>query len=455
MNKILQALSICGLFLLLLLPNVLSAQCTGSSQYPSSTITIASDGSITQISSCNYADEYAVTDGYVSGETYEWASSVAGDFLTLTTDAAGSNVLTSGVTPISYTSAGEATLYLHIHLNASCASENSCRTTTAQCTTCTPPPAPGNDLCADAIAATVGVTTGTTSQATSNDYPGVCGDASSNNAPGVWFTYLSSGPETFVVDLCGAGHDSQISVWTGGCGALTCVAGEDDDCGNDPSVQIDNAVTSLVPVEYHIYVFGYSTDTGPFTMNIASAPLPVQLTSFEGTAMDEGNKLTWTTASESNTEYHAIQRSIDGLTNWTTIGMVDAKGSTNSNATYSFMDDRPLSKVYYRLQSVDFDRAESISEVIGLERASSGFTIASTFPNPTRSEVTVQYHSDRNEEISVSVLDISGKILKQLNHLGENGVNNLSIEMADLASGTYFLSISNGIETLNERVVKQ
>lgn len=444
-----------GTLAIFFMPMGAEAQCSGASQFPSATVAVATDGTVTSITTCNYADEYSATSGYIAGETYEWTSSNSTDFLTLSTDAAGSNVLAFGVTPLTYTSAGESPLYLHVHADAACTDDGSvCRAVTAQLLLA----APSNDLCAGAIMASAGSIGGTTTAATSTDYPGVCGTTNASNAPGVWYTYLSSGPEEWTVDICGAAHDGQLSVWTGACGALTCVDGEDDDfgtCGgNDPSVTVINAETAAAPVLYHIYVYGWDTGTGPFTLTIVSAPLPVELISFEGAAMEAGNKLTWTTASEYNTEYHAVERSIDGQQSWTTIGMVDAKGSVDGVANYEFMDDRPLAKAYYRLVSVDFDRAESTSEVVQLERKSTGFTIANTFPNPTKGNVTVQYHSEDNLDVMVNLMDITGKTLKQYNRQAENGVNNLSIDMAELSAGTYFINLSNGIVTLNERVVK-
>jgi subtilisin-like proprotein convertase family protein len=133
---------------------------------------------------------------------------------------------------------------------------------------------PANDLCANAISVSCGsVTAGTTVNGTMTGAPGFCGTGLSTSA-GVWYTVNGINGQMFA-SLCGSPFDTKIGVFTGSCGAFTCIVGEDDDftnCGgNDPFVDWF-AVSSET---YYIYVTGFSTNTGTFNLTVDCVPFPV------------------------------------------------------------------------------------------------------------------------------------------------------------------------------------
>ncbi|MEZ4758097.1 MAG: GEVED domain-containing protein [Flavobacteriales bacterium] len=127
-------------------------------------------------------------------------------------------------------------------------------------TTQTPPPA--NDLCANAIAIGCNsVTTGSTIAATTTGAPAETCGTNLNTAGGVWYTLEGwDGPMT--ASLCGSGYDTKIGVFTGSCGALVCVTGNDDFCGPQSEV----SWTGVSGTTYYIYVTGFSAGTGAFTL---------------------------------------------------------------------------------------------------------------------------------------------------------------------------------------------
>jgi hypothetical protein len=127
----------------------------------------------------------------------------------------------------------------------------------------TQPPPPANDLCANAIAIGCNsVVTGTTVNATNTGAPASCGNYVNNATSGVWYTITGwNGP--MVASLCtGTSYDSQLAVFTGSCGAFTCVAGSDDFCGSQSQV----TWTGTAGTTYYIYVAGWNAAAGPFTL---------------------------------------------------------------------------------------------------------------------------------------------------------------------------------------------
>ena len=104
-----------------------------------------------------------------------------------------------------------------------------------------------------------------------------------------------------------------------------CIGGDDDGGTGTTSVYTFTSTASFAPVDYFIYVDGHGTNTGNYELSLANMPLPVRLVSFEGEKMEKGNQLTWVTASEENTEYFSIERSVDGV-HWSSIVRQNANG---------------------------------------------------------------------------------------------------------------------------------
>lgn len=137
---------------------------------------------------------------------------------------------------------------------------------------------PVNDDCSNAIAITCGATdTGSTATATIDTAP-VCGPSLSITAPGVWYTFVGTG-DAITASLCGSAFDTKIIVYSGSCGSLTCVAGNDDAGGACPSMGLNSIAyfNSVSGTNYYILVTGFGSGTGAYTLNIGCAApcLPV------------------------------------------------------------------------------------------------------------------------------------------------------------------------------------
>ncbi len=85
-------------------------------------------------------------------------------------------------------------------------------------------------------------------------------------AKGLWYGFIGDGSEV-TLSTCGqAGYDTKISVFTGGCAGLECVAGNDDGagCGTTSRVTFLTANGS----NYFVLVHGYQENTGDFTLSM-------------------------------------------------------------------------------------------------------------------------------------------------------------------------------------------
>ena len=126
--------------------------------------------------------------------------------------------------------------------------------------------APPNDLCADAEPINCGDTVdGSTATATNSGAPGFCG-TSLSSAPGVWYELAGDG-SLVTASLCGSSFDTKIGVFSGSCGDLDCVTGNDDECGLQSEVEFN----TTAGVSYYIYVTGFSSSSGDFTLSVSCA----------------------------------------------------------------------------------------------------------------------------------------------------------------------------------------
>ncbi|MEN0004152.1 MAG: lamin tail domain-containing protein [Bacteroidota bacterium] len=133
--------------------------------------------------------------------------------------------------------------------------------------TCTPPPPP-NDLCENATTVTCGETVmGSTDAATTTGAPGNC--SIDVTAPGVWYV-LEGDDNEVTASLCDLTiFDTKITVYSGSCNELVCVADNDDFCDEQSQVTFD----AMAGTTYYIYVHGFETQTGDFNLEVTCIPL--------------------------------------------------------------------------------------------------------------------------------------------------------------------------------------
>jgi hypothetical protein len=181
---------------------------------------------------------------------------------------------------------------------------------------------------------------------------------------------------------------------------------------------------------------------------------PIELLYFTGHAETTANIIEWATATEKNNQYQIVERSANGIDSWTEIGRKAGAGNSTTPIAYKLTDTNPLSLGYYRLRAVDFDGTEQLSEVISLQRESDVFAIVNAFPVPVEKEVTLMVNAPLSGDVDVVVTDNSGKRLYKSNTTLTKGVNEVKIDMENLLSGTYMITLDNGSARVMKQIVK-
>ena len=180
------------------------------------------------------------------------------------------------------------------------------------------------------------------------------------------------------------------------------------------------------------YGFYLETSLNHFTIFAASTdedyPLPVELVSFKGTAMDTHNLLEWQTASEISNAYYEVQRSPDGRS-FAAIGEhLTGAGDTKNSQHYSFRDKLPISGLnYYRLKQVDFDGRFTFSHIIAVQGKK---PIVTLYPNPVAKDLFVK----TEEKFQYRVVNTAGRTCMQ-----GTGMAGKPLSVGHLPPGTYIL----------------
>jgi len=167
----------------------------------------------------------------------------------------------------------------------------------------------------------------------------------------------------------------------------------------------------------------------------------IELLEFDGRVLDNGNELSWTTASEEQNAYFTLERSEDGV-NFEEIAKIESQGDANTRQDYNYLDEVPSQGAYYRLLDTDVTGETNIaSDIVFLQRTSLSFELVSVSPIPTVDKVNVQLNTNQAEDISIQVYNAVGQMMIERVIYIDEGLNNFGVDLSNYANGMYFLNL--------------
>ena len=183
-------------------------------------------------------------------------------------------------------------------------------------------------------------------------------------------------------------------------------------------------------------------------------PLGVTFVEFTAEPLDRNVLLRWSTASEENSDYFTIERSIDGE-NFIVVGQVKAAGSSQSLLEYEFVDVNAFNAqqfYYYRLKEVDIDGKLMYTDLRFIQMDQLNASHVVVFPNPFTEVLNVFIPKSKlTDDTKIFVSDELNRIIASYSVENET----TSLMLGDLAKGVYFISVySDGKVVQTERVIK-
>lgn len=265
-------------------------------------------------------------------------------------------------------------------------------------------------------------------------------------------------------------------------GSNVLVNGDFTNRNNSPNIRVDGAV--LVQGAFSNGIGAYIAGTGSFI--IATGPainqgtiftcigmypcssyaciissicggqvfLPVEWLGFRVARKETGAFLTWSTASEINSDFFEVEYSEDG-SSFHAIERVKAAGNSSTIRNYQCSHLLPIKgTVYYRIREVDVDGNVSFSST---EMLQSGKTLAlNVAPNPIADGVLrLSLQDDEVADWQLNLYDKFGRVIYHAGVVSAVG-GTVSLQLPDdIQPGCYLLDAANGNNRLFSQVLVQ
>jgi len=165
------------------------------------------------------------------------------------------------------------------------------------------------------------------------------------------------------------------------------------------------------------------------------------------------NNINWTLTSELAFDYYELERSLDGE-NFVALTSFESENQA-SLLSLQFTDKKTVGDHFYRIKMRMSDGSEIYSESAYVEsdcELEDGFAL---YPNPVSQNdpiLNVKFTAE-TEKVNLLFMDALGRVVRRMRLDVEIGMNSFSFDVADLAIGTYFISIE-GKENIAKSFVK-
>jgi hypothetical protein len=207
----------------------------------------------------------------------------------------------------------------------------------------------------------------------------------------------------------------------------------------------------------YLVVDGFAGDACGYSYTVTNLTggctlLPIELMSFTADYNADKNlvDINWVTETEINNDYFTVERSRDGEV-FEVVGIVDGAGNSTMVKDYGLVDAEPyVGTSYYRLRQTDFDGEYTFSKLVTIEN-NAGYSDIKVYPNPVIGNANLVFNAQTANAIEITVLDVSGRIVYQANHLAEQGNNEVKLNIEQLGQGMYFVQIG---DEMNSEVIK-
>ncbi len=189
--------------------------------------------------------------------------------------------------------------------------------------------------------------------------------------------------------------------------------------------------------------------------------VPVELTSFSASVVDNFVNLSWITATELNNSGWDIERksASEKDNQWKKIGFVKGSGNSTEILKYTFNDKNTNpGKFCYRLKQIDFDGTFSYSKVAEISvKSPDKFGLYQNYPNPFNPSTTINYSIPAAGNVELKIYDILGnEVANLVNETEESGNHSVLFDASKLASGVYLYTLraNNFVQTKKMMLLK-
>ena len=158
--------------------------------------------------------------------------------------------------------------------------------------------------------------------------------------------------------------------------------------------------------------------------------------------------ITWSTASEQNSDYFTVEKSLDG-TDFTTVATVKAAGNSSTTKNYSAVDYETYSGTsFYRVKETDFNGDFSYSSMITVTGCNNDNIII----YGTDGGASININALEDGQYNIEMYDLLGqKLVNEIKNVAV-GSNHIKFSPNDLASAIYVVKVYNDKNIVTKKV---
>lgn len=275
-----------------------------------------------------------------------------------------------------------------------------------------------------------------------------------------WFSFCASAAGTWQVDLsgianCGLNIGIQMTLMRGTPTNLTYI--ESAGSPQAPGSSWTSATFAVAAGEcIYMVVDGFAGDMCDYQYTLTNITggcnlLDISFLDFNAEARDGKVNLDWTASSSGTTGIYTVERSEDNETFTPIASFQDESNAHEIIAYHSSDENAPAGLVYYRIRHVDQNSVITYSNVETVEIES--LEVKDIYPNPATDFVNLDITAYESADLQVRILNLNGQELLSSQTSVERGSQNINLNVAELASGIYFLQIRNGHKIYNSKLI--
>ncbi len=184
----------------------------------------------------------------------------------------------------------------------------------------------------------------------------------------------------------------------------------------------------------------------------SDSPLPVELASFTGSQVENGVKLNWKTASETDNAGFILYRNGQLIASYETSNELKGQGTKSSATSYQYLDQSVQEGNYeYKIVSQDLSGlkhayTQTVNFEVGEFQQQNPkeykYSLAQNYPNPFHPTTTITYTMKEAGVASIKEYDLLGRIVFKMNKPSVQGANNFTFDATRFTSGIYFYQLS-------------
>ncbi len=280
----------------------------------------------------------------------------------------------------------------------------------------------------------------------------IAGGYQTNNAGGVFDAFIAKFNSSNSTQLWGT--------YFGGSGKEQGFAITLDVNNNVYITGLTNSSTGIVTPGAYLTSYNAMLTYAVFVAkfgNTTVTPLPITLTSFTATYIEQNNTVltNWEVASQLNNAEFVVEKTTDGI-NYEEVASVPGAGTTPFSKSYSALDLHPVPGVsYYRLKQIDVDGNSAVFDPVAVFIGNNQNPSINVYPNPIRGDATLIYISTDENPLTIDIIDITGRTVDSFTmNTIETGENNLLLNTSRLSRGLYFIRATEGQKEYHLEFVK-